>query len=1056
MRRFLTLSLAFLLSFALVFSPLFYPKEISAQQEEKTYSLESIQKEAFEIDKKFRELEAKVKGKYEKEMWEKIAELYKEYEEDWDEYCKRREEVEREYVQKIEEEIKRLKEERKKGLAVVCEKLQKFCRQKVENLLPLLPEMPYFPEWEWEKEEDYGGCPLVKLKPEEISVYLCEWEKWVTGDYRACTVKWYGEYVELVKEVEAEVYFEEDFQRFIDFLSKKTGVKFNPFTLKAIIGRGGEFKADVSFYIPPGPYRKVQKVWGWWELEPYPPDERPDPEKAMKIRKEEEIRRFEDMYGVKVKVERPSPDLILVERKDDFEIPLLLWQKVFADPGWEYIKTHSASLAEVVALGFVEDPEWLGMVHLNAWISIAGVTFKEVMGGGFEEPLSIRSWRVSEEGRLEELTLVVGGREIIIGPEELEDFQDFLSRFDFEDLSGLVRALSSRDLDRIGKLGIEHVPWSDEVEEYIIPPDDLLNELLNSVNLYFSRIKVGKVPVERKKKEEKKPEKKEKVALPEEDYLKLIDISPVKGEELVPEKEYTFKVKVEYGLSSKEKGVISLEILTDEKPLVEPIGVEVEKGMGEESIEAKAKVPRKMEGRYIDEVTVCIALLPEGERETEIFEEVSFPVNQEIEFFVEAEREKAVANGKDKVKIEIRAQDPSGNPLEGRYFSVSLLPRPKDFNFLKGDWNLAPAKRPDHKRPEISLITDKNGKAEFLYFAPSVTKTFVSGLREDPFKKEPFDEIKIKDEITEKESRLRFYLTSPYPRIKKFAIAQPVYSNSWSPITIEIEDPDSSEFLYRLRISVPGRLDYEGKISPEGKGFIAIRTDKKRIKIGYEPPLIGFDISQVPTIGDKMWEKAKEAAWDLAELALLEGAGKGLEWAKKSGKLVTPVIKSDLLKTIARSKGFKKFLEFLEKNPKEAKEIIENLPVSPKVRKELLEDISDAKELIIESWQKGKGIGEALSEADWGKLLGYNADIATYVLGIANFAGKIGDWSTFGATTLINFLKGFEELYREYQDIANAFETTMPAFMMIKVEDSEGNVATAIRDFYIVFYEKGG
>ncbi|RLE14255.1 hypothetical protein DRI96_01710, partial [Candidatus Aerophobetes bacterium] len=154
------------------------------------------------------------------------------------------------------------------------------------------------------------------------------------------------------------------------------------------------------------------------------------------------------------------------------------------------------------------------------------------------------------------------------------------------------------------------------------------------------------------------------------------------------------------------------------------------------------------------------------------------------------------------------------------------------------------------------------------------------------------------------------------------------------------------------------------------------------------------------------------------------------------------------------SEKFKKFLDFLKKDPKEAEKIIKNLSESPSVRKEFLENIKDAYEGLKESWQTGWKVGEAMGKMDVSKELGYSADVTTLILGVACLTGKIGDWPSFGATTCIRFLKGFEELYREYQDIANAYETTIPCFMMVKVEDSEGNTVMDVRPFYIVHYEK--
>jgi len=942
---------------------------------------------------------------------------------------------------------------------VVCEKLQKFYQQKVKNLFPFLSEMPYFPKWEWKKdEEDYEGYkPFVKEKPEKL-LEVEEWRfwSWVMGGV-ACSAEWEGECEELVKEVTAEVEFEDEFQEFINFLSEKAKVKFNPFRGRVKIKRGGYFIAEVQFYTP--------------YVDPRLPEEkREDPREQIKKAKKQEIEEFnvekriadlqeeyESLFGNKgeVKTKKISPNQIVVEGK-------------VSCPGYEGLGLIGlASRADIVSLGLVEDPEGLGRVLLYADIATGIDIEEEDVKGGFEKKGVNWRWLKDPETGKFRLWLFMDNEKVAkIEPEEYKRFKRFftLEKQQDDTIITLENTLygsfsPAEALDNLRELGIGfEVHFSEDINQYILPPDELLSELLNSVNLYFSRIKVGKVPVERKEKKKQEKKKEGKLVLPQEDYIKLIDIFPGEGEELEPEKDYSFNVKVEYGLSSREKGLICLEVLTDDKYLTKPLAFEVEKGTGEESIKTEVKVPRKIDGRYVNEVTLYISLLPEGERETEIFKKISFPVNQELEFSVEAEKEEAVANGKDKIKIKIKAQDMSGNPLEGRLFSVSVSPRPEEFDFLKGYKNLTLTAR-GYGKEEITLITDRNGEAEFLYISPSVDRTKFPLVIEkgvDLFETKPFDEIKIKDEVTGKERKIRIYLTSPYPRIKKFAVAQPVYSRSWSPITVEIEDPDSNQFLYRLRVSLPGRFDYEGKITPEGKGFIAIKTNKKKISVGYEPPLIGFDISQVPTIGGKMWEKAEEAAWDLVLLVGSKGVGKVLEKAEKTGKFMTPLIKSDkdILKKIASSEKFKKFLDFLKKDPKEAEKIIKNLSESPSVRKELLENIKDAYEGLKESWQTGWEVGEALSKMDVSKELGYSADVATLVLGVACLTGKIGDWSTFGATTFINFLKGFEELYREYQGIANAYETTLPCFVAVKVEDSEGNTVMDVRPFYIVFYEK--
>jgi len=1059
-RRFRSFFLAFLFSFAFAFCLFsFYPGKIFAQQD--APSLKSLKEEAIRINEKYIRLKQEVEEKYVKEMNEKKDRLDKIYDEgviSFDEWQKRTRELEREYEQKIKEERKRLDEERKKELAVVCEKLQKFYQQKVENIFPLLSEMPYFPKWEWKKEEDYGYKPFVKERPEKL-LEVSEWRfwSWVMGGV-ACSAEWEGKCEELVKEVTAEVEFEDEFQEFINFLSEKAKVKFNPFRGRVKIKRGGNFIAEVQFYTP--------------YVDPRLPEEkREDPGEQIKKAKEQEIKGFnvektiadlqkgyESLFGNKgeVKTKKISPDQIVVEGK-------------VSSPGYEGLGLiGSASRADVVSLGLVEDPEGLGRVLLYADIATGIDIEEEDVEGGFEKRVNWRWLKDPETGKFR-LWLFMDDKKVAkIEPEEYKRFERFFTLEKQQDDDTIIALESTlygsfspaEALDNLQELGIGfEVHFSEDINQYILPPDELLSELLNSVNLYFSRIKVGKVPVEKKEKKEERPLlPEEKSLLPEKDYIKLMDIFPEGGEELEPEKDYSFNVKVEYGLSSREKGLICLEVLADDKYLTKPVGVEVEKGTGEESIKVEVKVPRRIDGKYVNEVIVYVSLLPEGKKETEVFKKVSFPVNQELKFSVEAEKEEAVANGKDKVKIKLEACDLSGNPLEERKFLVYISSRLKDFNFITGYKNLAPADAPDYRRQKIILKTDKEGKAEFLYISPSVDKAknplIIKG--NDPFKVKPFDEIKIKDEVTGKERKIKIYLISPYPKIKKFTIAQPVYSRSWSPITIEIEDPDSNQFLYRFRVSLPGRFDYEGKITPEGKGFIAIKTNKKKISVGYEPPLIGFDISQVPTIGGKMWEKAEEAAWDLVLLVGSKGIGKVLEETEKTGKFMTPLIKSDrdVLKKIASSEKFKKFLDFLKKDPKEAEKIIKNLSESPSVRKEFLENIKDAYEGLKESWQTGWKVGEAMGKMDVSKELGYSADVTTLILGVACLTGKIGDWPSFGATTCIRFLKGFEELYREYQDIANAYETTIPCFMMVKVEDSEGNTVMDVRPFYIVHYEK--
>ena len=377
--------LAFLFSFVFAFCLFsFYPEKIFAQQD--APSLKSLKEEAIRINEKYIRLKQEVEEKYVKEMNEKKDRLNKMEDEgviSFDEYLKRARELEREYEQKIKEERKRLDEERKKELAVVCEKLQKFYQQKVENLLPLLSEMPYFPGWEWKKdEEDYGYKPFVKEKPEKL-LEVSEWRfwSWVMGGV-ACTVEWEGECEELVKEVTAEVEFEDEFQEFINFLSEKAKVKFNPFRGRVKIKRGGNFTAEVQFYTP--------------YVDPRLPEEkREDPREQIKKAKEQEIEGFnvekiiadlqeeyESLFGNKgeVKTKKISSNQIVVEGK-------------VSCPGYEgFGLIGSASRADVVSLGLVEDPEGLGRVLLYADIATGIDIEEEDVEGGFEEGVN---WSLS-------------------------------------------------------------------------------------------------------------------------------------------------------------------------------------------------------------------------------------------------------------------------------------------------------------------------------------------------------------------------------------------------------------------------------------------------------------------------------------------------------------------------------------------------------------------------------------------------------------------------------------------------------------------------------------
>jgi len=75
-----------------------------------------------------------------------------------------------------------------------------------------------------------------------------------------------------------------------------------------------------------------------------------------------------------------------------------------------------------------------------------------------------------------------------------------------------------------------------------------------------------------------------------------------------------------------------------------------------------------------------------------------------------------------------------------------VSPRPEEFDFLKGYKNLI-LTAPGYRKEEITLTTDRNGEAEFLYISPSVDRTkfplVIKGV--DLFEIKPFDEIKIKE-----------------------------------------------------------------------------------------------------------------------------------------------------------------------------------------------------------------------------------------------------------------------------------------------------------------------
>jgi len=614
----------------------------------------------------------------------------------------------------------------------------------------------------------------------------------------------------------------------------------------------------------------------------------------------------------------------------------------------------------------------------------------------------------------------------------------------------------------------EEDPWD------ILPsPEDILDEL--EAGLYRLMSKFGGVGASETKAEPMPVPEIPIPEIPEEDYVRVEEVSPKEGEVLIPGKSYDIHLKVGVGLYSADEAVLKVSIYAllpgKNVSLMEPDLIDVV-GKGEDAGDLYYTIDIPTHLRNVsNEVIIELALIPSDSKEPTATAIIRYPSYvPKVKLSYELSKDYVIANGEDTVEIIVRAIDEDGNPVKDREL-VASVDRGSDLNWLSMEPNLM-----DYGSAcsyFVKLYTDSNGEISFHYKAPKVVKSYYPVITKsnDPFP--IYDTIVVKDVLTGDSIRIRVKLISPYPKIEKASISQPVWADTWAKISVLVQDIDSDTLYVTLMSTIPGTFDYKGKMVEGGKIDFEVSSGDE-FNVGFRSIPIGLDVRNIPKVSDMLKSKLKDALLSLIPNLISERANIAKAYTKLEKFMKAkgvPVISS---KKIAQylAWGDEKFTKAISKlvkkagyDEKAAQALIKYMKNDAIDRALLINDWFGTEETLGGNAWKYAGDVEAYMRGDDVSKLGLYLDGVYILMGIGGLfedgtmvakALKLGAWEGYFITVGLNTLYGFKELYDKYREIGDAVTKTFPAGIIVLVKDSEGHTTHRYLHFFILHYARGG